>query len=347
MIPAILPLLLVAASAAAQQVQVTAPNILVANVDRPFAGGVGRYQQWYAPASLQGAVLSPMRLEQLEFLAGTAPTSQAAQIDCEILIAHGRSFGVTGQFDANYDGPPVLVKPRAFVPLVAGASGQVVMTIPFTTRFHWDRTRPLLLEVRVHGNSLGGQPFPYNFRGTTTATGTTARVYATGSVGAASGTAQAGVGMSTRFTFRPGACVDFGEGCQGEGGFVPKGSVQQVPAIAGLWTHLLADAAPQRLAVLVLGDVRTAPFPLDLVALLGLGTSTCMLRTNPVLTFPATTVGGAPGAGSALQSIQFPSNPGLLGASLYTQWVVFDPLGPSAALSTTAGLWSVVAPLGG
>lgn len=347
MIRAILPLLLVAASAAAQQVQVTAPNVLVANVDRPFAGGVGRYQQWYAPASLQGAVQQPMRLEQLEFFAGTAPTSQPAQIDCEILIAHGRAFGVTGQFDSNYDGPPVLVKPRAFVPLAAGASGQVVLTVPFTTRFHWDRTRPLLLEVRVHGNNLGGQPFPYNFRGTTTATGTTSRVYATGTVGAANGTVQAGVGMSTRFTFRPGAFVDFGEGCPGQGNFVPTGSVQQVAAVAGLWTHQLSAAAPQRLAVLVLGDVRTAPFPLDLVALLGLGTSTCMLRMNPVLTFPTTTVGGAAGSGSALQSVQFPPNAALQGASLYTQWVVFDPLGPSAALSTTAGLWSVVAPVGG
>lgn len=347
MIRAILPLLLVAASAAAQQVQVTAPNVLVANVDRPFAGGVGRYQQWYAPASLQGAVQQPMRLEQLEFLAGTAPSSQAAQIDCEVLVAHGRSFGVTGQFDTNYDSVPVLVKPRAFVPLAAGASGQVVMTIPFTTRFHWDRTRPLLLEVRVHGNNLGSQPFPYNFRGTTTATGTTSRVYATGTVGAANGAVQAGVGMSTRFTFRPGAFVDFGDGCPGEGNFVPTGAVQQVAAVAGLWTHQLAAAAPQRLAVLVLGDVRAAPFPLDLVALLGLGTSTCMLRMNPVLTFPTTTVGGVAGSGSALQSVQFPPNTALQGASLYTQWVVFDPLGPSAALSTTAGLWSVVAPVGG
>jgi hypothetical protein len=347
MIRQLLPSFVLAAAAMAQQVQVTAPNVLVANVDRPFAGGVGRYQQWYSPASLQGAVALPMRLEQLDFLAGTTPTSQPAQVDCEILVAHGKSFGLTGQFDFNYDTPPVLVKPRALVPLIAGTSGQVVMTIPFTTRFHWDRTRPLLLEVRVHGNNLGNQPFPYNFRGTTTATGTTSRVYATGSVGAASGTVQAGVGMSTRFTFRPGAYIDFGDGCQGEGGFVPKGSVQQVPAVAGLWTHLLADAAPQRLAVLVLGDVRTAPFPLDLVALLGLGTSTCMLRTNPVLTLPVNTIGGVAGSGAAQQSIQLPPNPGLQGLSLYTQWVVFDPLGPSAALSTTAGLWSVIAPVGG
>lgn len=347
MIRILLPLSVLAAAAVSQQVQVTAPNVFIANVDRPFAGGVGRYQQWYAPSSLQGAVPLPMRLEQLEFFAGTAPASQAAQIDCEILVAHGRPFGLTGQFDSNYDSAPVMVRPRAFVSLVAGASGQVVMTIPFTTRFNWDRTRPLLLEVRVHGNNLGSQPFPYNFRGTTTATGVTSRVYATGSVGASTGTVQAGVGMSTRFTFRPGAIVEFGDGCPGEANFVPTGTVQQVPAVAGLWTHQLGGAASQRLAILVLGDVRTAPFPLDLVALLGLGTSTCLLRTNPLLTFATTTVGGVPGSGAALLSIQFPPNPALQGGSLYSQWVVFDPLGPSAALSTTGGLWSVVAPVGG
>jgi hypothetical protein len=339
--------LLFSAVAVAQQVQVTAPNILVANVDRPFAGGIGRYQQWYAPASLQGAVLEPMRLEQLEFFAGTTPTAQIAQVDCEILMAHGKPFGLVGQFNSNYDSPPVLVKPRALVQLNAGTSGQVVMTIPFTTRFTWDRTRPLLLEVRVHGNNLSNQPFPYNFRGTTSAIGTTSRLYATGSVGAASGTTQPGVGMQTRFSFRPGAVVEFGAGCPGEGNFVPIGTVQQVPSVGGFWNHQLAAAAPQRLAIWVLGDTNGAPFPLDLVALLGLGTSTCMLYTNPAITVSTVTVGGSAGNGAASVPIQLPANVAFAGLSFYTQWVVFDPLGPSAALSATSALWSIVAPFGG
>ena len=75
--------LLFSAVAVAQQVQVTAPSILVANVDRPFAGGIGRYQQWYAPASLQGAVLEPMRLEQLEFFAGTMPGGESHFVEAE------------------------------------------------------------------------------------------------------------------------------------------------------------------------------------------------------------------------------------------------------------------------
>jgi|LakMenEpi03Aug12_release.lakeMendotaPanAssembly.Ray.scaffolds.fasta_scaffold277847_2 hypothetical protein len=345
--PILLSVALLAGAVVAQQVQVTAPNVLIANVDRPFAGGVGRYQQWYSPASLQGTVLQPMRLERLEFLAGTAPTSQAAQVDCEIFMAHGRTTGLTGQFDVNPDGPLVLVKPRAFVALAPGASGQVVLTLPFTTRFTWDRSRPLLLEVRVHGNNLGSTAFPYNFRGTTTAIGTTSRVYATGSVAAPFGTVQPGFGMSTRFTFRPGAVVPFGEGCPGEGNFVPLGTVPQVPAVGGPWVHQLSAAAPQRLAILVVGDDASAPFPLDLVALLGLGASNCMLRTNPLLTPATTSIGGSAGNGSAALTIPLPSSPAVQGASLFSQWVVFDPLGPSGALATTGGQLTIIAPVGG
>jgi hypothetical protein len=336
-----------AAAAVAQQVQVTAPNVPPVNVDRPFAGGVGRYQQWHSAASLQGSVLEPMRLEQMEFFAGTTPTSQVAQIDCEILVGHGKVFGVTGAFDSNFDGAPVLVRPRALLPLSAGAAGQVVITVPFTTRFTWDRARPLLWEVRVHGNNLNNQPFPYNFRGTTTSVGAVSRVYGTGSVGVANGTTLVGGGMLTRFTFRPGAVVPFGAGCPGEGGFAPVGGVAQTPSVAALWTHQLSNAASQRPALWVVGDSNAAPFPLDLVALLGLGTSTCLLHLNPINAIGVTTVGAGAGSGSATFGWQLPPTGGYQGLSLYTQWVVFDPLGPSASLTTTGGLWSIVAPFGG
>jgi hypothetical protein len=336
-----------AAAALAQQVQVIAPNVPPVNVDRPFAGGVGRYQQWHSAASLQGAVLEPMRLEQMEFFAGTTPTSQAAQIDCEIFVGHGKSFGVTGSFDGNFDGAPVLVKPRALLPLIAGAPGQVVITVPFTTRFNWDRTRPLLWEVRVHGNNLSNTPFPYNFRGTTTSIGSVSRVYGTGSVGVANGTTLIGGGMLTRFTFRPGAVVPYGAGCPGEGGFVPVGGVVQLPSVAASWTHQLSAAASQRPALWVVGVDNSAPFPLDLVNLLGLGTSTCLLHFNPINAIGFTTVGAGPGSGSASFAWQLPPTGGYAGLSLFTQWVVFDPLGQSASLATTGGLWSIVAPFGG
>ncbi|MBM3973175.1 MAG: hypothetical protein FJ301_03640 [Planctomycetes bacterium] len=347
MIPIALTPLFFAAAVIAQQVQVTAPNVSPVNVDRPFAGSVGRYQQWHSAASLQGAVMEPMRLEQMEFFAGTTPTSQAAQIDCEILVGHGKAFGATGSFDSNYDSPPVLVKPRALVPLIAGTPGQVVITVPFTTRFTWDRSRPLLWEVRVHGNNLGNAPFPYNFRGTTTSIGSVSRVYGTGSVGVASGTTLVGGGMLTRFTFRPGAVVPLGVGCMGEAGFVPVGSVVQVPSVSAMWTHHLSSAASQRPALWVVGVDNSAPFPLDLVSLLGLGTSTCLLHFSPINAIGFTTVGGGPGAGAASFAWLLPPTGGYAGLSIFTQWVVFDPLGQSGSLATTGGLWSIVAPFGG
>jgi len=119
------------------------------------------------------------------------------------------------------------------------------------------------------------------------------------------------------------------------------------PSVAASWTHQLSAAASQRPALWVVGVDNSAPFPLDLVNLLGLGTSTCLLHFNPINAIGFTTVGGGPGTGSASFAWQLPPTGGYAGLSLFTQWVVFDPLGPSASLATTGGLWSIVAPFGG
>src|SRR5215204_1501951 len=140
-----------------------------------------------------------------------------------------------------------------------------MMTLPFTTPLTGDRSRPVLLEFRVFGNSLGNQPFNYNFRGSTTSVGVTTRVYQGGSVGATNGVVLQGVGMVTRFTARPGAVLEYGAGCPGEGNAVPVGTVSQVPSPATVWTHTLSNAASQRLAIWAFGDSRDAPFPIDLL----------------------------------------------------------------------------------
>lgn len=331
----------------AQQVTVTVPNIPgVVNVDRPFPGGIGRYQQWFSAASLQAAIGEPMRLERLEFFAGLAPTSQAAQIDCEFLMGHGKFSGVTGTFDANWDSPPVVVKPRALVQLNAGATGAVVMTVPLTTLFTWDRVRPVLLEIRVHGNSLGNQPFAYNFRGSTTSTGVTSRVYAAGSPGVTQGTVLQGVGMMTRFTARPGAVLSFGAGCPGEGGFVPVAGVAQLPWPGITWTHTLGSAASQQVCMWLLGDTRDAPFPIDLGVLFGTGANNCFLRTNPVLYDFAVSIGGGAGSGIATYGLFIPATTAFVGVHVFSQWIVLDGLAP-AGYSTSNGVWSIVAPVGG
>jgi hypothetical protein len=331
------------------QTQVTAPNIPVGqNVDRPFPGGIGRYQQWFSPNLFTGAIAEPMRFEQIEFFAGSSQTSTAAQIDCELLIGDGKFSGLTGTYDSNWDNPPIVAKPRAMVQLNATGAGGVAMTFPFTTRYTWDRVHPILIEIRVHGNSLGNQPFNYNFRGALAATGQTARLYAGGSVGATSGTTLQGVGMVGRFQARPGAVVGFGPaGCAGEGGFVPVASVVQVPSPGITWTHNLTQAASQRACLWIIGDSNTAPFPVDLVNLLYGVPSTCFLTNNFVSTVAVMSVGGGAGAGFATVPIALPATTSYVGVSVYTQWLVIDPLAPVGGLSMSNSHRSIVAPVGG
>lgn len=338
-------------AAALAQVTATVPNVATPqNVDRPWAGGVGRYQQLFSAASLQASIPEPMRIFQAEFFAGSSLTSIPATISCEVLMAHGNTF-LTGQFDNNYASPPVVVWPLQNVQLVAGAAGAVVLTIPFSTMFTWDRQRPVLLEIRIHGNSLGNQPFLYNFRGTTTAGGATSRVYQSGSPGAATGTWQAGIGMVVRFTARPGVVLDFGTGCAGEGGFVPKNTVVQIPSPGILWSHQVSGAGSQLLALWGLGDSNTAwgpiTLPTDFNALLGQAPSGCMLRVNPIVTAAVVTVGGGAGQGFAQHNWQLAPVTSYVGLSVYSQWIVLDPLSPNGFSSVSQGVHSIVAPVGG
>lgn len=342
--------LLCLASVATAQTLVTVPDpVSPQNVDRPFPGGIGRYQQWYSHFPLQAAIAEPMRFDQIEFFAGTTQSSNATTIDMEVLIGHGNSFGVTGQFDSNFASSPVLALPRQNVQLLAGASGAVVMTVPFTTRFTWDRVRPVLVEIRIYGNSRSNQPFAYNLRGTAASIGTTTRVYQAGSPGPATGLVQQGMGLATRFRARSGAVVEYGFGCPGEGNFVPTNDSLQLLWPGLNWNQQVGHAASQRMCIWALGDSDTmigpVPLPADMGTLLGMQPFNCFLRNNAWATNLVMSIGGGPGAGIASMSVQMPPLP--LGWSLYTQWVILDPFSPNGMLSTTPGVRSIVAPIGG
>jgi len=346
----LLPCLLAALPAQSQSF--TIPNLPgPVNVDRPWPGGIGRYQQWFSAQSFQANLSTPMRIERMEFLAGSASTSTPAQINCEILMSHGLWSGVTGNFNTNYADTPVVVKPTGNVSLLAGPANSVVLTVPFLTTFTWDGVRPVLIEIRIFSNSLSSQPFLYNFRGAAGLLGTISRVYGPGSAVATTGTVTQGLGMDVRFTARPGVMLNFGSGCPGEGGFVPVGTASEIPWPGITWTHQLSNAASQRIYLWVFGNSNTAwetlPLPVDLTSLLGYPVSNCMLRVNPIIVSAGVTVGGGAGGGLATLPIQLPGITGYIGQSFYTQWVVVDPLALNGVLSVTAGLQSIVAPLGG
>lgn len=343
--------LLFTAALAAQTAHTTPNPPSPANVDRPFGGGIGRYQQWYSAASMAAGFTTPMRIELIEFFAGTSQSSNATTLDMEVRVSHGKSLGLTGAFDTNYADVPLIVLPRQNVQLLAGAPGAVVMTIPFATRFTWDRVRPVLVEIKIFGNSRGNQPFAYNHRGTTSGSTTTHRVYQAGSAGATNGVSQQGIGLVTRFTARPGAIVPFGAGCPGQGGFVPVNTVVAVPYPGLNWQHQLTQASSQRLCIWVIGDSNSqwgpVTLPADIGTMLGMAPNFCSLNVNPVSTVWTTTVGGGPGSGSATVAMQLPAVTFYIGMSLYTQWLVADPLSPNQLLSATPGMWSIVAPVGG
>lgn len=351
MIRTLLLLSALAATLPAQStVVVTWPNVpSPANVDRPWAGGIGRYQQWYSAGGLQTAILEPMRIDRIEFFAGSGLTANATTIDCEILMAHGLASGVTSTFGNNYATPPVVVRPLSTINLLAGATGTVVLDIPFTTPFTWDRVRPVLLEVRIHGNGTpNDQPFNYNFAGTTTSLGATTRVYQGGSPGATSGATQQGVGLITRFTAQQGVLLDFGTGCPGGGGFVPQNKILQIMRPGINWGHQLTNAGSQQIALWIMGPSNTLwdplPLPVDLTLLLGNPASGCLLRTGPIWSGAYVTVGGGPGGGTASFTWQLPAVGSYVGLSFYTQWIVFDPLAPNGQLSVTQGIRAICAP---
>lgn len=321
------------------------------NVDRPFAGGIGRYQQWFSAASLQAFLPEAMRLQQVEFFGGSSLTSNATTIDCEILLGYGNAGGVTGNFGTNYAVPPIVVGPRQNRNLLAGGPGSVVMTIPFTTLFTWDRVRPLVLEIRVYGNGFNNQPFLFNCRGSTIAIGQTNRVYQAGSAGAASGVVQQGIGMLARFSARPGVVLDFGTGCVGGGGVTPRNIVLQVPSPGILWQHQIVGTASQQYTMWVIGNSttlwETLPLPTDFAVLLGNPPSGCLLRTNPFFFQIVQTVGGGPGLGAAQFDLPLPPIGSYIGSSLYTQWLGLDPDSPNGFMNATQGVHSIVAPVGG
>ncbi|MCA8976141.1 MAG: hypothetical protein KDC98_15575 [Planctomycetes bacterium] len=344
-------LVVLASSALSAQTLVTAPSSPTSNVNRPFGGGTGRYQQWYSASSLTSGFTTPVRIDQMAFMAGSTQSSNATMIDMEVAIGYGNALGLAGVFDQNFTEPPQIVAPRQNIQLAAGGPGTIVMTIPFTSQFTWDRTRSLVVDIRIFGNSRSNQPFAYNNLGTVAGILQTSRNYFAGNPAATTGQVQANIGMITQFRGRSGVILEYGTGCAGEGFHVPNNSVQNLPWPGITWSHQLDGASSQRLCMWMIGDSRTSFgtvfLPADVGTLLGMAPNGCMLRQNAVASLWATTVGGGPGTGIANVSVFMPAVTSYVGMSLYTQWFVLDPNAPNGLMSSSEAAWSIVAPVGG
>ncbi len=347
---AILAALLAASLGAQTTVLLPNPPTLAANTNLPLSAGIGRYQQWFAPNQVSLFGVEPTRLTQIDILAGTAATITTT-LDLQVSVAHAAASGITSQFDQNLIGGAVTVIPRRTVALTPAAPGLTVCTLTFATPFTWDGLSSIVVDIRLFGNGQGNQPFNFDLRGTSQALGLMTRLYQGNNANATSGVLSAGQGLYMRFSTRPGAVVPFGNGCRGVNLITPVGTVLSLPQPGITWMHRLDNAAAQHFCALVIGTSRTQwvastgtfPLPIDLTPLGGFG---CSLLVAPEIVELAVTV-GSQGAATATIGIAIPPLPSFIGISAFSQWLVEDPAALNTVMSTTAGLWSIVAPVGG
>jgi hypothetical protein len=334
----------------AAQITFTLPSPPPTNTNNlPFAIGPIRYQQWFSASQLTSAMGGPMRLTQVQFLAG-AGTQVSTTLDMELAISHGSAFGLTGTFDSNFATPRTVVMARRSVTLPTATAGTAALTFQFSQAYTWNGVDPVLLEIRVYGNGNGNQPFNYNFEATTGSTlGMVSRAYAVGNPNALTGTAQSDWGLYATFDARPGFNVPFGQGCPGEGNFVPVATTQQLAWPGITWTQQVSMAASQRLALWTLGNSRTSisgqPLPLDLGPFAN--APGCFLYDNSIASVFTTTVGGGAGGGIGTVTMSLPAIPSLIGVVVYSQWLIADPLASNGVLSASNAMWHKVAPVGG
>lgn len=345
-------LLSLAAAVCAQTVTLPNPAPLAANTQLPLAAGIGRYQQWFsANQAINNFGPVPIRVQSMTVLAGSVATITTT-LDCEISMAHASPFGLASTFDSNYVGTRTIVRPRTNLTLNTAAVGNPVLTVPFTESFMWDGQSPFLVEIRIFGNGRSNAPFNADQRGTDVGFGSTMRVFQGNNASAASGNLVNGQGLFLRFTLRTGAKVHFGNGCRGINFITPTCDTTTLGIPGNPWTHRVDNAAAQTFAIFALGASRTVwndpngaiPLPLDLANVLS--APGCFLLTSPDITLFLPTIGG-PGTASATAVLQVPPLTEFVGVSIFTQWFVFDGAAVNGVLSSTDGLWSVLAPVGG
>ncbi len=341
------------AAVCAQTVTLPFPAPLAANTQIPLSAGIGRYQEWFSAAQAANLGAEPLRIQSLSVLAG-ASTSAAPSttLDIEVAMAHGNASGLSSAFDSNYATPRVIVRTRTTLTMTSAGAGAPVLNVPFTTIFTWDGVSPLLVEIKVFANGRGNQPFAFDLRGTDQGFGSLARCYAGGNASAVTGNLVLNQGLFLSFSTRQGAKMPFGNGCRGINFITPTADTLQLAQPGGIWTHQLSNSAAQTIAIFALGTSRTqwvtstgsAALPFDLGPLLN--APGCYLLVSPEIMFSLFTVGG-PGTAGATLSLQVPPLSEFVGVSFYSQWFVLDQSAVNGVMSATAGLWSIVTPIGG
>jgi hypothetical protein len=289
--------------------------------ERPFADGIGRYQQIYKAADILKST-GPVRLNGVRFRAASTGQS-GGQIDVAVTVGL-LSKTPSNQFDQNLVNA-VPVFPRSQVLLVNSFAGAWVLSFPFQQEVVWDGTSDLVVDIRVYGNFNNNQRFFYDFDGVIGG-GPVEMLAATTPNAASSQLRYPGRGLVTRFDIKPGITFGYGNGCKGDGGVIPQITTNTIP-VAGdpNFTFLLSQARPGAPALLLWGlsNTQWAGFqlPLDLTAL---GVWGCDLNVAPDFAWGTATNGV--GAGNGVGQITWPIPPvaTLVGVPFWAQWAVID-----------------------
>jgi hypothetical protein len=309
----------------------------------PFAGGIMRYQQWYAPSEWLQVAKHPIRVKEAWFK--TTSTGQAGKtVDLQVAIANSWTLGPNATFDSNLVSGAVVVVPRKTITLPTSGAGAYSLKLPFVSEFIWDGASGVVLDIRIYANGNNNAQFLYDFESTSTSSGLITRLYTVNDANAISALLyQQAYGLTTRFVCAEGATGSFGVGCPGTASFVPVAGTSGGHPTAGngAWTQKLDGAAPGRPALLVLGTSNklfgTLPLPIDLTVITMAG---CSLLVEPLVSIATMTVGPAPGSGQAVIPTPLPPVTGYVGLPAYAQWFVNDPGSPAnGKIAASQGLW--------
>lgn len=317
------------------------------NTNVPFAVGRMRYQQWYSAAQWQARSARPIRVNAMQFRAGSSGLGVAGrQVEIEVTMANGPTTP-SSAFESNLVSGRVIVFPRNRITLPAPTPGTWPVTIPFTNEFVWNGTSSVVVDIRVWDNGNNGNSWTYDMEYDGSSSSAMFRLWAVNNPTATTaGFMGQGQGLTTRFFYNSALSISYGTGCAGEGGFVPLASTEgglPVPG-NGAWTQVLSRAPSQRQALFYMGFSSTLwngqPLPFDLGIL---GAAGCSVLAEVVAGVTLTTVGGGPGAGIARLPFPMPSTTSWVGIEVFSQWIVIDPGSPSGVLCVSNGLWHITA----
>lgn len=314
----------------------------------PFGGAPMRYQQWFAASEWQQQAQKPIRVIGMRFYAGPGgqgPTGRV--VDIEVRIAHALPTTFSGTFDNNFVSDETLVFPRGPLTLQAPGSSALPVQINFQSEFVWDGQSGVVIDIRMFDNGNGGVPYTYDLEYSGFTQHRSARLYTSGDPLARQATqVHPGTGLRTQFVFHEALGFPYGQGCAGDGMFVPEHGVQGGHPIPGnaAYTMTLENAPSQRTALFFIGFSATQwggnPLPFELTLL---GARGCFILAEPAAGVTTTTVGGGAGTGLAQFPLPMPPTTSWVGNDFFTQWLVLDPNSPNGLLCVSNGVRHITA----